>query len=244
MAIETGTFETLLLVELRLGLPPLFCWRLAEIKDDWTFILKFHSLFEGVLTKLLEEKLALRKITNEHLTIYDSFYSRVQLAERLKLLDPDYKNYLLSLNHLRNSIIHNIQFINLRLKDYLDSLDEKDFRKAARGLGAGWKNIPLESSPPNYVSALNKLLGNKKTKYVPKTARELFMYICPKATIWNSGVYALDMLSLHFHFEITGGAILSEPDIEAKLQDLLLDPEVIAFEKKWANRFGGNKSDE
>jgi len=232
MPIEMGTFETILLVELRLGLPPLFCWRLAEIKDDWAFILKFHSLFEGVLTKLLEEKLALRKITNEHLTIYDSFYSRVQLAERLKLIEPDYKNYLLSLNHLRNSVIHNIQFINLRLKDYFDSLDERDFRKAARGLGAGWKNTPLENSPSNFVSTLNKLLGNKKPKYIPKTARELFMYVSPKATIWNSGVYALDLLSLHFHHEITGNLILPEPEIEAKLQDLLLDPVVIAFKKK------------
>jgi len=141
MPIAAGTFETLLLVELRLGLPPLFCWRLAEIKDDWAF-------------------------------------------------------------------------------------------------------TPLENTPSKYVLAISKLLGNRKPKHPLKTLRELCLYVSPKSSIWNSGVFALDMLSLHFHFEITGDSILSEPDIEAKLQDLLLDPEVIAFEKKWANRFGGNKSDE
>jgi hypothetical protein len=238
MAIHANTFERILLAELRLGLPPVFYWNLIEVKDDWAFVLKLHSLFEGALHKLIEQKLESRKIIQERLSRYDSFVSRVQLAERLNLLEPDYKNYLLSLNRIRNEITHNIQFINLRLPRYFDSLSDKEFRNISRGLGAGWKNMPLEEAPAHYVSALKKLLVDKKTRHTPKTARELFMCISPKATIWNSGVYALELISLHFHFEIVGGSITPEPDIEAKLQDLLLDPEVISFERKWAKQFG------
>jgi hypothetical protein len=147
MAIQAGPFETILLAELRLGLPPLFYWQLHEIKDDWAFVLKVHALFEGTLTKLITEKIALRKIKHEHLTPYDSFVSRVQLAERLKLIEPDYKNYLISLNRLRNDITHNIRFINLRLQTYFDSFNDRDFRNASHGLGAGFKNQPLNTVP-------------------------------------------------------------------------------------------------
>jgi hypothetical protein len=40
MIPEPEQFESILLAELRLGLPPLFYWQLREIKDDWAFILK------------------------------------------------------------------------------------------------------------------------------------------------------------------------------------------------------------
>ena len=146
MIPEPEQFESILLAELRLGLPPLFYWQLREIKDDWAFILKLHALFEGALTKLLFEKLAIRKIKHERLTPYDSFFSRVELAERLKLVLPEYKKYLLALNHLRNQITHNIRFINLQLSKYYDSVPESDFRRAARELGIGYENISVERS--------------------------------------------------------------------------------------------------
>jgi hypothetical protein len=228
MAIQAGPFETILLAELRLGLPPVFCWRLYELEDDWAFVLKFHSLFEGTLAKLIAEKLVLRRVKHERPTPYDSFVSRVQLAERLKLIEPDYKNYLVSLNRLRNNITHNIRFINLRLQAYFDSLNDRDFRDASRELGAGFKNQSL-----NTVPALKKILGKRTPEHTPTTVRELFMCISPKATIWHSGIYALDLLSLHFHFEETNDSIHEEPEIEAKLQDLLLDAEVIAYKRKF-----------
>jgi hypothetical protein len=235
MAISAGPFETVLLAELRLGLPPVFYWRLYEIEDDWAFILKLHSLFEGALTRLVKEKLTLRELRQESLTPYDSFFSRVQLADRLELLDPDYKNYFLALNHLRNDITHNIRHINLRLPAYFDSLAENDFRRATRGLGAGFKNLPLD-----VAQLLKPLLELKKSKYTPKTVRDLFMCLSPKFTIWHSGIYALDLISLHFHFEIVGDSVCQEAEMEAKLQDLLLDPEVIAFKKKLAKKLGGS----
>ena len=234
MAISAGPFETILLAELRLGLPPLFYWHLQEIKDDWALVLKLHALFEGTLTKLVTDKIALRNIKHEHLTPYDTFVSHVQLAERLKLIEPDCRNYLVSLNRLRNEITHNIRFINLRLQDYFDSLSERDFRRASLGLGAGFKNMPLSSEP-----ALTKILEGRMPKYTPTTVRELYMCVLPKITIWYGGSFVLDTLSLHFHFEIIGDSFNAEPEIEAKLQDLLLDPEVIAFRRKFEKEMPG-----
>jgi hypothetical protein len=235
MIPEPEQFESILLAELRLGLPPLFYWQLKEIKDDWAFILKLHALFEGALTKLLVEKLALREIKHERLTLYDSFVSRVQLAERLKLVLPEYKKYLLALNRLRNHITHNIRFINLQLSKYYDSLTESDFRRAARELGIGFENILLDAPQGAKILSnigISKLLKLRSPKYTPKTGRELFMCLSPKTTIWFGGIHVLHWISLGFHQEVVGKSIRQEPEMWAKLQDLLLDPKVTDFIKK------------
>jgi hypothetical protein len=104
MSIALGNFETSLLAELRLGLPPLFYYRLVEIKDDWGFVLKLHSFFEGTLTSLIQHKLRCRKNSRETLAPRDTFVSRVYLADRMKLLEPDYKAFLLGLNRLRKTV--------------------------------------------------------------------------------------------------------------------------------------------
>ena len=41
----------------------------------------------------------------------------------------------------------------------------------------------------------------------------------------------LELLSLQFHFDISEDEIIPESDIEAKLQDLLLDPAVLEFKR-------------
>jgi len=45
------------------------------------------------------------------MTPRDSFVSRVHLAERLGVMEPDYRGFLLALNRLRNDLTHNIRFI-------------------------------------------------------------------------------------------------------------------------------------
>jgi hypothetical protein len=143
MSHDFGTFEATLLAELRVGLPPLFYTRLLDITDDWAFVLKLHSFFEGTLTRLLQEKLALRS-SREILTPRDTFVSRIHLAERLNLLEPDYRAFLLGLNRLRNDITHNIRFIDFDLRRYVDALSDSDFRRTAYALCAGFKNVSVE----------------------------------------------------------------------------------------------------
>lgn len=221
--IKAGTFETALLAELRLGLPPLFYYRLQEVADDWTFVLKLHSLFEGALTQLLQEKLRLRSHIRESLTPRDSFTSRVHLASRMNLMEPDYRGFLLSLNRLRNDITHNIRFICFDIRSYVDSLSDSDCRRTAMTLSAGFKNLTL----PDY----RKITPPKARQRDCRTVREVFWHLNPKFSIWNSGLWALDLISLHFHFEETGGNIIPEADIAAKLQDLLHDPSVLEYRR-------------
>ena len=220
-----GTFETALLAELRLGLPPTFYFRLIEIEDDWAFVLKMHSFFEGALTQLLREKLRLRPHVREGLTPRDSFTSRIHLASRMNLLEPDYSGFLLGLNRLRNDITHNIRFIAFDFRSYVDGLSDTEFRRTAVTLCAGFKNVPSNTFP-----AMRPPKNARPREC--RTVRELFWHLNPKLSIWNAGVWTLDLISLHLHIENSRIAAVLEPGTAAKLQDLMHDPTVLAFQRK------------
>src|SRR6266516_3609319 len=52
-----STFESVLLAELNLGLPPTSFFKLMSEPDDWSFVLKLHAILESALTRLLEKRL-------------------------------------------------------------------------------------------------------------------------------------------------------------------------------------------
>jgi len=270
MGLSLGTFETILLAEMRVGLPPLFYTRLLDINDHWGFVLKLHSFFEGTLTKLLQEKLALRPNLREGMTQRDSFVSRVHLAERMVLMEPDYRAFLLALNRLRNDMTHNIRFIDFDLQKYVDSLSDSDFRRSATALAAGFKNITLDDYFAGMLAAkqdsgaapakqqegsargidIQLMYGLCTSFPAPQetrrhreqhTLREFFWHFAPKFSLWYAGIWTLDLLSLKFHFEPgpTPGNFHAEADIEAKVQDLLLDPVVLEYKRKLVGLLSG-----
>ena len=218
-------FDIILLAELRVGLPPLFYHKLLRIRDDWSFVLKLHAFFEGCLAQLLQEKLKRERFRQHQMTPHDSFVSRLYLADRMKLLEPDRKMFLQSLNSLRNQITHQLRFIDFDLPRYIDDLSDRDFRKLALHLCTGLENITLADC------RLSKLPTKRPVRHSSKTVREHVFLHYPKFSIWFSGVMALELLSLQFHFDISDDEIIPEPDIEAKLQDLLLDPAVLEFKR-------------
>ena len=218
-------FDTILLAELRVGLPPLFYHKLLTIRDDWSFILKLHAFFEGCLTQLLQEKLKRERFRQHQITPHDSFVSRLHLADRMKLLEPDRKIFLQSLNSLRNQITHQLRFIDFDLPRYIDDLSDREFRKLALHLCTGLENITLADCN------LSKLPTKRVVRHSFKTLREHVFLHYPKYSIWFSGVMTLELLSLQFHFDISEDEIIPESDIEAKLQDLLIDPAVLEFKR-------------
>jgi len=138
-------------------------------------------------------------------------------------MEPDYRGFLLSLNRVRNDITHNIRFIAFDFRAYVDSLSDADFRRTAVTLSAGFKNQPATTFP--------KITPKNARHRDCRTVRELFWHFSPKLSIWNSGLWTLDLISLHFHFEESGDTIIPEADIQAKLQDLLHDPSVVEYRR-------------
>jgi|SRR5271157_2272690 len=226
MALKAKQFETSLLIEHRLGLPPLFYHRLREISDDWGFVLKLHAFFEGVLTHTIVHKLRRHPKSGEGLTPLDSFTSRVQLADRLGVLEPDPKAFLLALNKLRNELTHNIGFIDFDLDRYARSLSDRYFAKTARTLCTGALDEPLNSEDARVTAAQAK---QRRTT----TLRQMLFQQSPRESIWFSGLMALEVLSLHCIFDLDSDPVAVEPDVEGTLQDLLLDPAVMDYKRRF-----------
>jgi hypothetical protein len=134
---------------------------------------------------------------------------------------------LLGLNQLRNEITHNVRYLDFSLRNYVDSLSDAEFSRTAFALCVGFKNVPLVEAPPA-VSALRRATSSRRFR----TVRELLWDFSPRMSLWNAGVPTLDLLSLKMHFWKEGTTYRSEPGLEAKLQDLLLDPVVLEFRRK------------
>jgi hypothetical protein len=228
MALKANLFETSLLAGHRLGLPPLLYHELREIKDDWGFVLKLHAFFEGALTHTVAQKLRRIPSSREGLMPRDSFTSRVYLADRLGVLEPDAKAFLLALNRLRNDLTHNIRFIDFDLQRYVHSLSDSDFAKAARILCTHVIDVQLDSACAQVVA---RALATRRRI---STARQMLFHRDPRASLWFSGLFALDLLSLHCIFELSGGKpVNTEANLEGILQDLLHDPAVIEYKRRF-----------
>ena len=226
MALKANLFETSLLAEHRLRVPPLFYHRLQQLDDDWGFVLKLHAFFEGALTHTLVQKLRRHPKSADGLTPRDSFTSRVHLADRLGILEPDPKAFLLAINQLRNDLTHNIRFIDFNLDRYARSLSDRDFARTARVLCTGVVDMPLDLEDARLSSARAK---QRRTT----TLRQMLFQRAPRKSIWFSGLFALDLLSLHCIFDLDSEPATLEPDIEGTLQDLLLDPVVMDYKRRF-----------
>ena len=51
--------------------------------------------------------------------------------------------------------------------------------------------------------------------------------------IWFSGLLVLELLSLHAAFDIDQDSITPEPNLEGTLQDLLHDPIVLEYKRRF-----------
>lgn len=107
--------------------------------DDWTFIIKLHSLMESAITYLL--------VNYDNLKGAEEFLSRIELsnintgkialAKQLGLLSVPEITYIRSLSTLRNTLIHDVKNVNFEFQQYLKGLDKnqkKNFFKNYSGI--------------------------------------------------------------------------------------------------------------
>jgi hypothetical protein len=228
MPLKVDLFETSLLAERRLGLPPLFYHRLQDINDDWGFVLKLHSFFEGVLRHCLSEKLARKRQLGLSMTARDSFISYVNLANRAGIMEPDREMYLLALNRLRNDVTHNITFIDFELRRFVQSLRPSVFSRSAKALCTGVLDLPIDQIESTVASKIDRIQTNQRIA----TLREFLFVADPRLSIWFSGLLVVDLLALHSIFD-TETLTLTDPTIEGSLQDIMHDPEVLEYRRRF-----------
>lgn len=227
----------ILLAEQRLRLPPLFYLKLVDIEDDWAFILKLHALFEGAVYRVLVDKASQVAPAELPVSERDSFYTKVETAARLILPDEQIdgyvpaREYLLALNRVRNRVTHDLRFINLNLHDYIASLSEVEFQKAARSLAISFPDEPVDE-------VCRGILKDKPPRHRITTVREFMFNFAGKVAIWEAGGRVLTLLSVCLHLQPDGNSWARDPRMDAALQDLLHDPAVLEWVRKASKESG------
>jgi hypothetical protein len=123
-------------LENKLGIKKGLFFSLVSL-DDWSFIIKLHSLMESAITHLLVNHLNVKKAEKffSRLELSNVYTGKIALIKQLELLSKSDINYITSLSELRNNLVHNVTNVNFDFSLYLDSLDKKQKDKYFKSFG-------------------------------------------------------------------------------------------------------------
>lgn len=101
------------------------------LEDDWSFIIKCHTLIESSLNQSIVTMLGEKGLENIISKIDTSTPSvgKVTIAENIGLLDRHKANAIRVISEIRNLIIHNVKNINFTLIGYYNGLDKNQKKR-------------------------------------------------------------------------------------------------------------------
>src|SRR3989338_4244438 len=109
--------------EKELKLPKGFFKKLLK-EDDWSFIIKIHSLVEAAVTYLLVKEIK-KPLENSlyRLELSSTRTGKIAFLKDLGLLE-EYRSFIKRLSEIRNNFVHDISNINISLNKFLDNNNE------------------------------------------------------------------------------------------------------------------------
>lgn len=110
-----------------LGVAPAFFHGLLY-KDDWSFVIKLHSLIEAAATHLLVVTLGKTEIENIISCFELSGQTTGKLAffKSMELLDSRSRSFIQTLSEVRNKLVHDVSNVNITLDQYVSNLKEDE----------------------------------------------------------------------------------------------------------------------
>lgn len=126
-------------MEFRLKLPVGFYDKLLE-EDDWSFVIKLSSLFEGACTQVLSAH-ANCPALNDALSRMTMRGSKIGTLVKLNSLTPDQAKVLDAIAVLRNSLVHSISNVTFSFNDYFAQMSAKQAKAQVMIFGHGLKEL-------------------------------------------------------------------------------------------------------
>lgn len=133
------------------------------LDDDWSFVIKSHSLIESLVTELIIseiDEVELKKVI-ERMPLHNETVSKMEIAKIYNILSDKEKAFIKNLTEIRNEIVHKYENINFSFETYINKLADKNKRKR-------WREIHLLESM------------SKETK----DEIEKNIYTNPKIAVW------------------------------------------------------------
>jgi hypothetical protein len=112
-------------LESELGLPKAFFRGLLD-ENDWSFVIKLHSLIEAAATRLLVIALGKPELEEiiSRLELSGKTTGKLAFFESLDLLDSESRGFIQTLSEVRNKLVHNVSNVSITLEEYVESLDD------------------------------------------------------------------------------------------------------------------------
>lgn len=196
-------------IEKTFSLPPGFFDSLLK-EDDWSVVIKCHSLLESAVSRLLTlyfGKHALNSIFTR-LEMSNTATGKIAFISALGLLGKPQQNFIRKLSDLRNNYAHDITYASTPLTELLQKLDANQRKSIVNSL-----NIRL----------LSITSGNKEVK-----GAEMVMKY-PKNVIWSSTLICLSDVWLESVAAVKRNEIISE-HIKGLRKPIWLSPKGVSLD--------------
>jgi len=121
--------KSIIELQTKLGLPKSFFDSLLK-EDDWSFVIKLHSLIESVTSSLLVYHFKDKRLESifKRIELSNKSVGKIAFLKALGLLRESNRRYIVKLSELRNQIVHNVSHYNLSLQGYVSKLDKNQLK--------------------------------------------------------------------------------------------------------------------
>lgn len=95
-------------------------------EDDWSIIIKSHTLIEALVTELIVAKTeeSDMKVVIERLPLSDKQIGKVRIAKNYDLLTSEERAFICRFSELRNQLVHRFENVDFNLEEYVSGLDK------------------------------------------------------------------------------------------------------------------------
>lgn len=132
-------FEVAVKFEKELELPNGFFMNLLK-EDDWSFVIKFHAIFETAATFILVKISRNDNLETpfSNLELSNKKTGKLAFLKAYDILDAEERGYISLLSELRNMLVHNIKNVGFNFETYVGGLDSNQRKKIIRYSGYGY----------------------------------------------------------------------------------------------------------
>lgn len=115
------------------------------IENDWSFVIKSHSLLESLVTSLIVHHFREPSISEvvSRLEMSNAQTGKIAILKNTKLLGKNNIKFIIALSELRNILVHRIENVSFTFDEWTLSMDKNQLRSNAL------KFNPLDST---YIS--------------------------------------------------------------------------------------------
>ena len=160
-----------------IGVAESFFKDLIDRGDDWSFIVKLHSLLEAALTDLLLkdlERMELEEIL-ANLEMSNSKTGKLAFAKQLKITTKRGRRFIKKLSELRNELVHRIKNTSFSFEYELSKDDGGKIASAAK----------------NCVSSASEFLKEEIDIADTQVPRDTFAKENPRLMIWFGAFFVI-----------------------------------------------------